>query len=171
MLQETINRILSIAVVHEFLAHQEGNDVDMHEVARQIVVEVTRSVLDPEKRIHIGLDCDRVSLPTQQATSCALVLNELLHNTVEHAFASTTEGNVAVRLAMQGERVVVEVVDDGEGLPPDFSLGRGRSLGLQIVQTLVREDLKGTFQLANAEQRGARAIVTFPLLSAPSHNP
>ncbi|HEX5417492.1 MAG TPA: histidine kinase N-terminal domain-containing protein [Chloroflexota bacterium] len=168
MLQETINRILSIAIVHEFLAHQESNDVDMREVAHQIISEVTRSILDPEKHVHFTLKADDVHLPTQQATSCALVLNELLHNTVEHGFAHTTQGNVRVRLDADGERIICEITDNGQGLPADFKLPAGGSLGLQIVQTLVREDLKGTFQLVNAEGGGARAIVTFPLVpSAP----
>ncbi len=162
MLQETINRILSIAVVHEFLAHQDSSDVDMREVAQQIIQEVTRSIIDSEKRIRFHLDAADVCLPTQQATSCALVLNELLHNTIEHGFARVNEGNVYVRLSTVDDRIVLEVTDEGEGLSPDFDLRRGRNLGLQIVSTLAREDLKGTFQLVNVEPRGARGIVSFP---------
>ena len=163
MLQETINRILSIAIVHEFLAHQESNDVDMREVAHQIISEVTRSILDPEKHVHFTLEADNVHLPTQQATSCALVLNELLHNTVEHGFAHVNDGKVQIRLNEDGERIVLEITDNGQGLPVNFKLRAGGSLGLQIVQTLVREDLKGTFELVNAEGGGARAIVSFPI--------
>jgi len=162
MLQETINRILSIAVVHEFLARQESGDVDMREVAQQIIGEVTRSILDPEKRIRFSLEATAVSLPTQQATSCALVMNELLHNAVEHGFETTNEGTVTLRLASEGNRVTLVVVDDGKGLPTGFTLQGDQSLGLQIVQTLVREDLKGTFQLVSAGARGARGIVSFP---------
>lgn len=162
MLQETINRILSIALVHDHLAHQESSDVDMAEVAQQIVAEVTRGILDPEKRITFKLETEPIQLPTQQATSCALVLNELLHNAVEHGFAQRNEGSVLARLSVDADRVVVEVVDDGEGLPSSFRIGADGSLGLQIVQTLAREDLKGTFQLLNAGERGARAVVSFP---------
>jgi two-component system, sensor histidine kinase PdtaS len=168
MLQETINRILSIAIVHEFLARQDSTDVDMREIAQQIVGEVTRSVLDPEKHIRFSLAAASVCLPTQQATSCALVLNELLHNTVEHGFAHLNAGHVMVRLDVNGDRVVVEVTDDGEGLPPDFRLTSDQSLGLQIVQTLVREDLKGTFELVNTRERGARAVVAFPAALQPA---
>jgi len=161
MLQETINRILSIAIVHEFLAHQESNDVNMREVAHQIISEVTRSVLDPEKRVHFTLEAEEVHLPTQQATSCALVLNELLHNTVEHGFAQVNTGTVRVHLSKVNDQIILEITDDGQGLPANFKLRSGGSLGLQIVQTLVREDLKGKFELVNAEDRGARATVSF----------
>ena len=165
MLQETINRILSIAVIHEFLAHQDASDIDMHEVAQRIISEVSRGIVDPEKRIRFVLDSTglaSVFLPTQQATSCALVINELLHNAVEHGFASATEGNVQVSLGRNGDRVIVEVCDDGEPLPTGFDPRNGGSLGLHIVQTLVQEDLKGTFALVNGEGAGVKAVVSFP---------
>lgn len=162
MLQETINRILSIAIIHEFLAHQDASTIDMQEVAQRIISEVTRSIVDPEKRIRVELESSSVYLPTQQATSCALVINELLHNTVEHGFASVCEGTVTVRLATVDDRVILEVSDDGEGLPTGFDARNAGSLGLHIVRTLVQEDLKGTFTLANGEGGGARAVVSFP---------
>jgi two-component sensor histidine kinase len=52
------------------------------------------------------------------------------------------------------------VRDNGSGLPEDFKIEQSDSLGLQIVQTLVREDLKGNIEMRNGE--GAEAIITFP---------
>ena len=162
MLQETINRILSIAVIHEFLAHQDASNIDMQDVAQRIISEVGRSIVDPEKRIRFSLESGSVFLPAQQATSCALVINELLHNAVEHGFASINDGNVLVRLALRGDQVVVEVCDDGDALPPGFDPRSAGSLGLHIVQTLVQEDLKGHFSLVDGDGGGAKAIVSFP---------
>jgi two-component sensor histidine kinase len=162
MLEETINRILSIAVVHEFLARQESGEVNLGDVARQIISEVSRSILDPERHIRFVLDASDIYLPTQQATSVALVLNELLHNAVEHAFATTGDGTVNVHVRTSNAQIVLEIADDGGGLPASFSLPDDGSLGLQIVQTLVREDLKGTFHLMSAGESGARGIVSFP---------
>ena len=162
MLQETINRILSIAVVHEFLAHDESSIVNIREVSQRIVTEVARSILDPEKRIHFSLEGDDIYLPTQQATSCALIINELLQNAVEHGYATRSEGVITVRLRENADQHQVEIVDDGQGLAPDVNGHQAVSLGLQIVQTLVREDLKGHFELQNVDGRGARALVLFP---------
>jgi two-component sensor histidine kinase len=81
---------------------------------------------------------------------------------VEHAFGATNEGNVTIKIRATDDRVVLEVTDDGLGLPENFNLRSDGSLGLQIVQTLVREDLKGTFHLVSAGERGARGIVSFP---------
>jgi two-component sensor histidine kinase len=81
---------------------------------------------------------------------------------VEHAFVTTNEGNVSIQIRATNDLVVLEVSDDGQGLPRGFILRETESLGLQIVQTLVRDDLKGTFHLINAGERGTRGIVSFP---------
>jgi two-component sensor histidine kinase len=160
ILQQTINRILSIAVVHEFLSHDESSIIDLKEVCQRIVNEVTQGILDPEKRITISLNGESVYLPAQQATSCALIVNELLQNAVEHGFTSRADGTITLQLEDLGSHLKVEIVDDGQGLPSEFSIAENGNLGLQIVQTLVRDDLKGEFTLVNGA--GVRAIVTFP---------
>ncbi|MBI2940557.1 MAG: sensor histidine kinase [Chloroflexi bacterium] len=162
VLQETINRILSIAVVHEFLAHDESSIVNVKEVCQRIITEVARSTLDPEKRLRFSLSGEDLYLPTQQATSCALIVNELLQNAVEHGFDQRSEGTISISLNEEGSNSRIEVQDDGHGLPAEAAGRIESSLGLQIVRTLVREDLKGWFELRNGDGRGARAIVTFP---------
>ena len=163
ILQETTNRILSISVVHDFLAHEdEANNVNIREITQRIVTEVTRSVLDPDKRLAFTVEGEDIFLPTQQATSCALIINELLQNAVEHGFATQAEGRVTVRIGESGDQHLVEVIDNGAGLGAGFNPGALPSLGLQIVQTLVREDLKGRFDLQNVDGHGVRALVSFP---------
>ncbi|MGI5837765.1 MAG: sensor histidine kinase [Chloroflexota bacterium] len=165
MLKQSINRILSIALVHEFLSHgdslhEESNSISIRDVIQRLVSEVTQGILDPEKNIRISLDGIDIYLPPQQATSCALIVNELLQNSVEHGFESKNEGNIRVNLREGNNLLVIEVVDNGQGLPPNFDVDRDGSLGLQIVQTLVREDLKGNFSLKDCG--GVIAQVSFP---------
>lgn len=169
MLKQSINRILSIALVHEFLskddtAHEEAAYISMREVSQRMLSEVTQGILDPEKNIRISLEGDDFSLPPQQATSCALVINELLQNAVEHGFESKNEGEIRVVLGSENGQIRVEVIDSGQGLPPDFDMEQDGSLGLQIIQTLVREDLKGEFSIVSND--GVHALVEFPKQSA-----
>jgi two-component sensor histidine kinase len=160
-LGESIGRILSIAVVHEFLSHDETSSINIREVANRILAEVRNGVLDDSRPIALQLDGARsFSLPAQQATSCALIIHELVQNAVEHAFPPGQSGTIAVRLAERGDSLCVEIQDDGRGLPEGFDLEQRGGLGLQIVSTLVREDLKGDFQLVNG--RGVTAVVSFP---------
>jgi two-component sensor histidine kinase len=159
-LRQSVNRILSISVVHEFLSHDEDSVINIHEVCYRILTEVTQGILDPEKNITLSLEGGNCYLATQQATSCALIVNELLQNAVEHGYEHRGEGTIQVRFRETQDSMLIEVCDDGDGLPPDFDLHGRSSLGLQIVQALVHDDLKGRFELVNGE--GVTAVVAFP---------
>jgi two-component sensor histidine kinase len=162
-LRESVGRILSIAVVHEFLSLDENSTINIHEVSNRILSEIRNGVLDHTQAINLTLEGTRnFTLPAQQATSCALIINELVQNAVGHAFEGRTEGSIVVRLAEQGDSLYIEIQDDGRGLPEHFDVARQGGLGLQIVRSLVREDLKGEFEIVNGSGRGVRAIVSFP---------
>jgi two-component sensor histidine kinase len=163
-LRESVGRIISIAVVHEFLSHEENSVINIHEVSNRILAEVRNGVLDRSRPITLSLEGVRsFLLPAQQATSCALIINELVQNAVEHAFVGLPGGSIVVRLAEQGDSLYIEIVDDGRGLPDDFDANRQGALGLQIVRSLVREDLKGEFELLRKSSGdGLHAVVSFP---------
>jgi two-component sensor histidine kinase len=160
-LRESVGRIISIAVVHEFLSHEETTVINIHEVSNRILAEVRNGILDRTRPINLSLEGTRsFMLPAQQATSCALIINELVQNAVEHAFVGLQGGNIVVKLAEQGDSMCIEIQDDGRGLPHEFDIVRQGGLGLQIVRSLVREDLKGEFELTNGQ--GVHAVVSFP---------
>jgi two-component sensor histidine kinase len=160
-LQEGINRILSVAVIHEFLAHQEARVINIRDVSQRIINQVREGVLDTDRGIRLDLRGPNIYLPTQPATVCALVINELLQNALEHGYGRQDGGAVTVNLRDDGEQVTISVDDDGVGLPEEFDLTRTGSLGLQIVRALAEGDLKGTFEL-HGRDKGVSAVVTFP---------
>jgi two-component sensor histidine kinase len=149
-----------VAVVHEFLSQDNASVINIHEVCFRILTEVTQGILDPEKNISLTLEGHNYYLATQQATSCALIVNELLQNAVEHGYANRDEGTIQLTLRDTSESMFIEIRDDGEGLPPGFDLRHDSSLGLRIVDTLVRDDLKGQFKLLNGG--GVTALISFP---------
>jgi two-component sensor histidine kinase len=156
VLHESINRILSIAAVHEVLSQRGFRLVDVKEVLSRVGRAVAQNMQRPGLEIEVTVQGDEVALPSQAATSLALAVNELLQNALEHAFVGRPRGCVAVRLRQAPGEVTVEVRDDGIGLAADSS----RHLGLEIVETLVVEDLKGTWSLeANG---GTVARITIP---------
>jgi two-component sensor histidine kinase len=161
-LEEGINRIMSVAVIHEFLSHQESQVINVREVGQRIINQMKQGVLDPQKQIHLELYGPNVYLPARQATACAMVINELLQNAVEHGYERRPGGTVSVQLIDEGDEVTITVQDDGVGLPADFDHEQAESLGLQIVQTLVEHDLRGQFELKGGD--GVRAVVSFPKL-------
>jgi two-component sensor histidine kinase len=158
--EEAIGRILSVAVIHEFLSNQDSRVINIKDVGHRILNQMRQEMLAPDRHIWFELEGPPIYLPARQATACALVINELLQNAVEHGFQAGSVGHIRLTLQDEGDTVIVRVRDDGSGLPEDFKIENADSLGLQIVQTLVREDLKGTIEMRNGE--GAEAIITFP---------
>jgi len=156
-LEESERRIRSIALVHETLSHERSDMVDFDQVAGQVVHMVSEGLTGPEVEVTVEGSCG--SVIAEVATPLAVVLSELLQNSVEHAFGEGG-GRIAVRLEREQGNVAVEVWDDGRGLPPDFSLEDGAGLGLQIARALVESELRGTLRLNG--DRGTTARVTVP---------
>lgn len=159
-LEESVNRILSVAVVHEFLSQNAKGTINLKEVAYRIMAQVERGLIDPSKVIRLRVQGADIWLPAERATQCALVTNELVQNAIEHGMASRDIGSIDVTLVDEGDTVGILVADDGEGLPEGFDLGTNAHLGLQIVRNMVERDLRGRFELANVEH-GVQARVRF----------
>ncbi len=159
VLEESVNRILSVAVVHEFLSQNAQGTINLEEVARRILSQVQQGLVDPEKRITLSVKGPAIWLPAERATQCALVINELVQNAIEHGLAEREEGSVEVELVDNGDSVDIHVVDNGEGLPEGFDLSTDANLGLRIVRSMVERDLRGQFELCSTD--GTRATVRF----------
>jgi two-component sensor histidine kinase len=159
-LSEAVNRVLAVAVIHEFLSRESDQAINIREVCQRIVTQTQRAAVLPDKQITLHIQGPPIYLPSQQATAAALVANELLLNALEHAFEGRDSGTVWLTLADEGDQVVMEVVDDGIGLPEQASPDPSTSLGLTIVRTLVHGDLKGQLVMERAAP-GTRAIITF----------
>jgi two-component sensor histidine kinase len=132
--------------------------VDFDQVAGQVVHMVSEGLTGPEIDVSVEGSCGAVI--AEIATPLAVVLSELLQNSVEHAFEERG-GRIGVRLDREDGHVRVEVWDDGRGLPPGFTLDDGAGLGLQIARALVESELAGTLRLEGGE--GTRALVTVPV--------
>jgi two-component sensor histidine kinase len=159
-LRDAERRVMSMAVVHEFLSRAEGRSINVRDVTQRIVQETVQAALNPEKRIRVVLvPGNSLSLPARPATACALVINELIQNALEHGFPQRSTGTITIDLIDEGEDVQIVVADDGKGLPADFDLETSTSLGLQIVRTLVQDDLGGTLEMYSDD--GTKAVVRF----------
>lgn len=160
-INEAISRILSVAVIHEFLSHDERQAINIRDVCQRIVNQSRQVTAAPGARLTFAVEGPSIYLPSQQATACALVVNELIQNAVEHGFEKKKHGHISVRLVDGGDQVEVEILDDGDPLPTEFDLEKPSSLGLQIVRSLVEGDLHGKVKVENREAEVAATIV-FP---------
>jgi two-component sensor histidine kinase len=160
-INEAITRILSVAVIHEFLSKDERQSINIREICQRIIGQSRQVSAVPGQNITFTVDGPSIYLPSQQATASALVINELIQNAVEHGFETAKQGRVRVLLEDRGDVVRIEVRNDGDLLPSNFDITQTNSLGLQIVRTLVQGDLHGKIDLRN-EGDEVVAAVEFP---------
>jgi len=162
-LQDSINRIYTIAAVHERLSNSDFSRVDLADLVRQMAESMTSS--EPAGvTVRVRTSGDPLMLDSREATSAALVANELLLNAIQHGTARGSGSEVEISVLTTDNRVRIEVQDNGPGLPPDFLPERDNNLGLTIVSTLVRKVLRGEFGMEGGA--GTRAWVSF-LVDAP----
>jgi two-component sensor histidine kinase len=165
-LREAERRVRSIAVVHEILSREPGDEVPFDEIVGSLVRMAEDSAVSGQ-RVAIEVTGDIGEVGADVATPLAVALAELLQNAVEHAFpASGSEtavggtdaaatGRVDLVLANDGRRLTIQVRDDGIGLPADFDIEATSSLGLSIVRDLVTAQLAGTIVM---ESRGGTLV-------------
>ena len=119
---------------------------------------------DAPERPVITLDISgsSVFIPSREATSLALVINELVQNAVQHGKGKEGRGKLSIRVEKLNGTVSVLVQDNGPGLPKNFDLNRDGNLGLTIVRTLVKDELKGQFEIGGTKGTYAKIIFPYP---------
>lgn len=160
-LTQSINRIQSIAAVHEMLSRENLDDVNVARLSDNILSATGRGLLPDARQVRMNVEGEDFMLPSGQATYVALVLNELIQNAVEHGLRGDIGTELTVSISQDEDNFILEVVNDGEPLPDDFDVRRDRNLGLRIVESLVRDNLMGEFDI-RSDQGHTRAVVTFP---------
>lgn len=154
VLNQTINRIMGIAAVHEALSQDGFRVIGVRELIQQAAFMAHQTMVPPGKTIEIRVQGADIRLASQPATTLTLAVNELIQNALEHGFDRVQRGQVNVILAETKTHYKITVEDTGGGLPQEFKTSD--SLGLRIVQGLI-EDLRGEFKIVN--RRGKHGTV------------
>jgi two-component sensor histidine kinase len=179
-LNEGISRIRSIAVVHDLLVRRDVVSTSVFELAQEIAEADISTLCKPDFKLKLEIErkeAESIRIRSHEATILALVLNELISNAILHGFAGLKQGELRIRAWLsdrdvEGQHpqksmrplVHVTVSDNGTGLPRSFDFQRSANLGLSLVRNLVGSELRGEFEIKNAEKgRGTVAYLRFPL--------
>ena len=146
-LDEAVRRVASIALVHETLSNQSSEFVEFDLVLDQII----KNALDLNPR-SIGYKKigEFGSFDSKTATALSLVITELIHNALEHGLSETGD-QLMVEISKNGDQYLVSVCDNGSGLPEEFNIEKSANLGLQIANTLAKNELNGGINLVRVE--------------------
>lgn len=145
--KESQNRIKSMSLIHEKLYKSEDlTSISFSDYVRVLAHDLVRSY-GASDRITLTIDVEDISLGIDTAIPCGLIINELVSNSLEHAFPDGREGEITVTLRSFDSGIELIVADNGVGIPEDVDFRNTESLGLRLVTILAEDQLQGSMSL------------------------
>jgi len=145
-------------VIHDILTQEAKVGNDQETLSIRVVLEKLMKVLKQtigERSLSTAFD--EMRLTGSQVTTLALVVNELVSNAFKHG-----RGMIEVYFRIEGDTGTLEVCDDGPGFSEDFDAAAAGSTGLELVENIVRWDLRGRIVYTNRAEGGAKISIAFP---------
>jgi two-component sensor histidine kinase len=165
ILEDMQSRIQSIAMIHEKLYQTESfSEIDMKEYIQDFTQMVESTYGSEQQEITMKENLDSFTLDITKAVPLGLILNELLNNAYKHGFPDDAQsvGELHIKMKKQNGTAVMQVMDNGTGLPDDFSFEKQQSLGITLIKTLT-DQLGGKVEVVPGENTTFQ--VTFPITS------
>ncbi|MDQ1253511.1 MAG: hypothetical protein QG646_2683, partial [Euryarchaeota archaeon] len=165
--KESQNRLLSMSLIHEELYKGEGTEtLDFSAYLTKLAENLFKTYSLSSKNIHLCMDLEENAFfDMDTAVPLGIIVNELVSNSLKHAFNEGEEGEVRVQLSREGQKdgthqplFSLTISDDGKGIPEDIDLASIESLGLQLVFTLV-DQLDGKIEIKR--EQGTEFRITF----------
>jgi two-component sensor histidine kinase len=156
--RESQNRIQSMALVHEKLYQSKDFSlIDFQGYIESLTKHLYRSYIADPEQVSLSVKAGNVTLGIDEAIPCGLIINELVSNSLKYAFPKGRHGEITIRFqAEDPDWLVITVADTGIGLPDDLDFTHTETLGLQLVNMLVKQ-LKGVITLRN--DHGATFVI------------
>ena len=159
MLEESRNRVSSMSLVHEKLYQSKDLAyIDFKDYLQSLVAGIANTYKRHD--VVISVDMETVALDVNVGIPCGLIVNELVSNSLKHAFPDGRKGTISLGINKNSEgNYVLFVADNGIGLPGEEDLRNTSTLGLQLVKVLTGQ-IHGTIEISREE--GTRFSITFP---------
>jgi len=157
--EESINRVISIAVTHEILAQKGVDDVDIKTILERVILNAI-NITNDYKSIELKITGDTFDISSDLATSIALVVNELVQNSVQYAFVGRDKGVVEIKIQKGIQYSSILITDDGIGY--NIENARRGSLGMKIVKSIIIDKLKGCYTI-ESDEYGTRVNFDFKM--------
>ncbi|MBN2378486.1 tetratricopeptide repeat protein [candidate division WOR-3 bacterium] len=156
------NRIESMALIHEKLYESEDlARIDLKEYLQKLTSSLFASYKIQSNKVALQINISDVLLGIEKAIPLALIINELISNSLQHAFPEGKKGRISIDLKEDKENYLLTLVDNGIGLPQDFDIDNSKSLGLRLVKMLV-DQLQGDLNFTG--KKGTEFNIKFPKL-------
>lgn len=159
--KECQNRVRSMALIHEkFYRSKDLTNIDFKAYVKELSQNLVQSYGISPGKITVDINIKDVSLGINTAVPCGLLINELISNSLKHAFPQKTKGQIKVSLQpVEKNQIELIISDNGIGIPDELDFRKTESLGLQLINTLVKDQLDGAIELDKSA--GAKFTITF----------
>jgi len=160
LLNDMYLRIKSMSRLHDMLCNREMTDeVQLDVYLSQLSEKIKETIGSMNVEADLHLKTDPVLIKSDKALLCGLILNELLLNIYKHAFTDK-EDKIEIELFQKDDQVILNVTDDGIGIPEDIDFNNNQSIGFWIVDMMLKK-LKGEITIKS--QPGTRINIRFPI--------
>jgi two-component sensor histidine kinase len=144
---ESQHRIHSMALIHEQLYRTSNFDsIRMDEYIKLLVNNLCRSYGGQHRKVQLAVNGNVPGLNINKAIPCGLIINEIVSNSLKHAFPPSFQGRpkVTVEMRLRGEKnIQLTVKDNGIGLPEGFDMSKSTSLGMELIRIITEDQLQG----------------------------
>ena len=160
IIQKCRDQVFSMASIHEQLYNSRDiGKIQISGYIENMVQNLKQEYGSATERIEFRVQTDQsINLDIERSIPCGLILNELITNAVKYAFDPGTKGIIIISLIRKDNHIILEVADNGKGLPPDFETKSKSSMGMELVNRLTHQ-LKGKITFSG--KRGTEITVSF----------
>lgn len=158
MVTDFLHRVEMLTIVHDLISDFEWNPLPLGELSDRIIHSSLRA-LSAEKQVLVYGSSSPVLISPKQANSLALVIHELVTNTVRHAILDRDTGHITIHIVYTGDTIQFEFSDDGQGYPDNVLQFEQHNIGIYLIQKIVHRDLHGELTVHN--DNGAVTVIRF----------
>jgi PAS domain S-box-containing protein len=166
LLKESQNRIKSMALIHEKLYMAKNmSRINIANYISDLTRHLLRSYSSSITGINLDINVDEINIDIDKTISLGLAINEIVSNSLKHAFPPESEAGdfmpqIHLDMKKSGENVILDISDNGKGIPESFDFRSAQTLGLQLVNALVKQ-LDGEIKMESSN--GTKFTITFPI--------
>ena len=165
-LKEGQDRIKSMALIHERFYQTDGlSRIDFDDYIHRLADSLVKNLKVNTALVTLNIHAEKISLDIDSAVPCGLIINEIMTNSLKHAFADGRKGSVYLEFSkISDDRLRLIIGDTGCGMPPGFSIEKADSLGIQLISALT-DQLEGKLDFETSEGGGTRYSIVFKTTS------
>lgn len=150
ILNKSRARVETMSLIHEKLYRSKDlSNINLQTYIKDLTSNLLKAYGISQSAVNIHVNIEDINFGIDTAIPCGLIINELVSNSLKHAFKQGQKGNIDIEFRRDSDKIIMNYSDDGTGITADTDLLSSKTLGTQLITTLVRQ-LDGTMNVNSA---------------------